>query len=144
MIYPKGMMMWEKARHWRGVHRSSCIRYWNWLKKGVWENLLLEGSVDFHFDGFPEMLELENQRNDVERKVLVREGKHSKIMEGLWLLVVARDVKAKKSRGQWHMLLEKLPVRYSVRRSGINTGTKSSKKEGWLGCGQMTATSRGR
>ena len=53
-------------------------------KKGVWENLLLEGSVDFHFDGFPEMLELENQRNDVERKeVLVREGKHSKIMEGL-------------------------------------------------------------
>lgn len=41
------------------------------------------------------MLELENQRNDVERKVLVREGKHSKIMEGFWLLVVARDVKGK-------------------------------------------------
>lgn len=47
------------------------------------------------------MLELENQRNEAERKdVLAREGKHSKIMEGLWLLVVARDVKAKKSRGQ--------------------------------------------
>lgn len=42
------------------------------------------------------MLELENQRNDVERKeVLVREGKHSKIMEGFGLLVVARDVKGK-------------------------------------------------
>lgn len=26
-------------------------------KKEVWENLMLEGSVDFHFDGFPEMLE---------------------------------------------------------------------------------------
>ena len=28
------------------------------------------------------------------------------------------------------MLLEKLPVGYSVRRSGINPTTKSSKKEG--------------
>lgn len=45
------------------------------------------------------MLELENQRNDAERKeVLVREGKHSKIMEGLWLLVVARDVKGQEEQ----------------------------------------------
>ena len=57
---------------------------------------MLEGSVDFHFGGSPEMLESQNWRDGVERKeVLVREGENPEIMVVLWLLVVAKDVKGK-------------------------------------------------
>ena len=149
MIYPKGMMTWEKARLWRGVHRSSCIRHWNWLKKGIWENLLLEGSVDFHFDGFPEMLVREPEEWCGKKCWSEKENtpKLWKACCGCWLL--PGMWRARKCRGQWHMLLEKLPVGYSVRRNGINPRTKSSKKEGvdlvvgrWLQQGEVGSEGR--